>query len=148
VIDPLDNQTAARPERIARVSCNGRQGTMRRIFSEVTGMFRELSGLWAMPLQAVELWTSHRLPIVNLKQFRDSQDSTRACYQAIVETACRPTKVYAGGVMDGSYCLELSHYASHRIAEDLGIRAPCPVRATFWTKLDYDIEAGVEAWRA
>jgi hypothetical protein len=64
--------------------------------------------------------------IVNLKQFRDAVDPTRACYQAIVESPLRLDALTfaGGGFLGGGYRLSITPCESHRIVEDLGLAGP------------------------
>jgi uncharacterized protein with NAD-binding domain and iron-sulfur cluster len=61
--------------------------------------------------------------LVNLKQFRDAVDPTRACYQAIVEGPLRLDAMTfgGGGFLGGGYKLSITPCESHRIVEDLGL---------------------------
>ena len=59
------------------------------------------------------------LPIVALKQFRDSADPEFACYQAIVNSPCRLTRFHAGGLLEGPFELEFAQCRSHPILADM-----------------------------
>jgi hypothetical protein len=53
-----------------------------------------------------------------LKQFRDCAVAGKACYQAIVETPCRTTKVRAAGFVDGVWRVRIHEYDSHPIVAE------------------------------
>lgn len=93
---------------------------------------------------------SHHVPIVNLKQFRDAADSTRACYQALIECNCTTTQFDSWGLLEQGYLVDVPSYASHRIASDLGLPgvAGIPVAFGAWAKLSFTADAGREVWRA
>ena len=88
--------------------------------------------------------------LVFLKQFHDVTCPTKACYQAIVEA---PLAVHAGGFrpLDASvYRIRLGNYASHPLADDVGV-APdtdVPPAFAFHATFDFDIDLGHEVWRA
>jgi hypothetical protein len=90
--------------------------------------------------------------LVFLKQFRDVECPTKACYQAIVEA---PLDVKFEGASyvrldPARYKIRLANLASHPIAGNLGLDAEedlAPERA-FWATLNFDIQLGYEVWRA
>jgi len=89
-----------------------------------------------------------RVPIVNLKQFRDCAQPTRACYQAIVESTCTPSKVHLKG-LPGEWQLDILPCASHPLREELGFEGDS-VDALFAVEVDMDFSAdlGHEVWRS
>jgi hypothetical protein len=89
------------------------------------------------------------VPLALLKQFRDASDGTTACYQAIISAPVRATRIGQGGILPGSYLVELPPAASHPIADDLGldVQALAAVKG-FWLDFDFIIEAGTELWKA
>jgi hypothetical protein len=88
-------------------------------------------------------------PIVFLKQFRDVEDGTRACYQAIVEAALTGVHFRQGGMLDGDYQLTLHHLNSHPIADELGLQIGAqPVSFGFRIEFDFTMDAGREIWKA
>lgn len=90
-----------------------------------------------------------RVPFVFLKQFRDVEDGSKACYQSIVETPCGLTKFYSGGLLHGDYGVRIQDCASHPIRERLGLDQGTirPV-LSFWSRFDFEIGNGVEVWKA
>jgi hypothetical protein len=90
-----------------------------------------------------------RVPLTLLKQFRDAGDGTTACYQAIVNVPVGATAIRSGGVLPGTYLVELPDVASHPIASDLGIdRSALSSVKGLWLDFDLVLERGVEIWRA
>jgi hypothetical protein len=88
------------------------------------------------------------LSVVNLKQFRDVADPTRACYQAVVAAPIRVQRLHAGGPLLGDYHLRVTPCASHTIVEDFGLAGACvPVRFAVWADVVFEANAGVELWR-
>lgn len=63
------------------------------------------------------------ISIVNLKQFHDVEDSTRACYQALVDSPCRMDRWRHGGWLGGNFELDITTCASHELAQDLSLAA-------------------------
>ena len=89
------------------------------------------------------------VPLAFLKQFRDLNDGATACYQAIVSVPIRATNIRAGGVLPGTYSVELPEIASHPIASDLGLD-PSSLSSVkgFWLDFDFLLGRGTEVWRA
>jgi len=96
-----------------------------------------------------------RLNVINLKQFRDAVDSTRACYQALVESPCRLDRWDGGGLLQGDYDIEIATCDSHQIARDLGLGVPPPngplivqPQLAWWIKMGFSTEPGRIVWSA
>jgi hypothetical protein len=90
-----------------------------------------------------------RVPLTLLKQFRDAGDGTKACYQAIVNVPVGASAIRSGGILPGTYLVELPDVASHPIASDLGIdRSALSSVKGLWLDFDMVLERGVEIWRA
>jgi len=90
--------------------------------------------------------------LVFLKQFRDATCATKACYQAVVEASLSPDPVGATFTpLDPAlFGLTLHDWASDPIASELGIAASAPITPTraFHARLNFDVLAGLEVWRA
>jgi hypothetical protein len=90
--------------------------------------------------------------LVNLKQFRDAVDPTRACYQAIVEGPLRLDAMTfgGGGFLGGGYKLSITPCESHRIVEDLGLSGPeieiHPL--AFYANIGFSALPGKIVWQA
>ena len=89
------------------------------------------------------------VPLSFLKQFRDAADGSNACYQAIVSVPMRASAIRGGGVLPGTFTVELPDNASHPIASDLGLD-PAALTSIkgLWLDFDFVIERGTEIWRA
>jgi uncharacterized protein with NAD-binding domain and iron-sulfur cluster len=95
------------------------------------------------------------LPVINVKQFRDSVDSNRACYQALVDSPCKLEKWSGGGILRATYEVEITTCESHQIVQDLGFgalgpngRTVVPARFGFWSKIDFSTLKGRVIWEA
>jgi hypothetical protein len=90
--------------------------------------------------------------LVFLKQFRDVSCSTKACYQAVVEApiAFDPVGASYASLDPGLFQLTLQSWDSDPIAEELGIPVGQPVvpQAAFHANFGFDIQLGLEVWRA
>lgn len=158
VFDPLSNASQGTMRTVARVRRDGTLGPLQ----EIEDLWKLLIDFWGkgaskLPVHGLELLVdvvkmlaSRAVPSVNFKQFRDARDSTRACYQAIIESTFTPTHVYGGGLLTGDYVLDLVDFPSHQIANDLGLPTTggIPVLFACWAKLDFTADAGTEVWRA
>ena len=90
-----------------------------------------------------------RLPMVFLKQFPNVTNPGYACYQSIVEVPSQMTHFNQGCFLDGEYEVTINNYASHPVADDLGLPSNklAPV-ASFWVDFEFEIGNGAEVWRA
>jgi hypothetical protein len=88
--------------------------------------------------------------LVFLKQFRDVECPTRACYQSIVEAGMNVTSGRAGRWNASACSVTVADYASHPLATDLGLNAgiALPCVEAFYAEADFTIELGREVWRA
>jgi uncharacterized protein with NAD-binding domain and iron-sulfur cluster len=96
-----------------------------------------------------------RVRMVFLKQFRDAGLGNRACYQSIVEAVSTVRTMRDGGPLAGHFAIALRSYASHPIAEDLGLEGRdmgdhLTLHSVFaaWADFDFDVDVGTEVWRA
>jgi hypothetical protein len=89
--------------------------------------------------------------LVFLKQFRDASCPTKACYQAVVEAplAIDPLTAAYDELDPDLFQITLANWASHPIASELGV-APATQKPelAFRARLDFDIQLGLEVWRA
>ncbi len=90
--------------------------------------------------------------LVFLKQFRDVSCPTKACYQAIVEA---PLAVHLAtarykALDPHAFTITVEEWASHPIASELGLlpRSPLVPELAFRAEFDFDIQLGIEVWRA
>lgn len=88
------------------------------------------------------------VPLVFLKQFRDSATPDRACFQAIVEANATIARVERGGVLDGTWRLDLERYDSVRMRDRLGLSATTLADRGFWVDFSFSMDLGREVWRA
>lgn len=89
------------------------------------------------------------IPTVQMKQFRDSLDPARACFQAIVDSPAQLTGFSGGGLLRASdYRLQVATCESHRIVQDLLGTPPNPGQTTLpiefaaWVAMDFQALPG------
>jgi hypothetical protein len=89
------------------------------------------------------------VPFVFLKQFRDIEQSDRACYQAIATANSKLTAFRRAGFLSGKYELTIPTLASHPLVEELGLstRQFDDVRG-FFVDMDFQYLMGQTIWRA
>lgn|GEM_PF-282446 len=81
-----------------------------------------------------------------LKQFRDAENTTRACYQAIVEAPFLFSNFRGGGLLPSDFTLRIHSHYSHPIVEELGMKPEsAPLLATV-LDLDFDLDNGRVIW--
>ena len=121
-------------------------------FVEMVKLLRVEGGLphpsFDFVLHLLEYALHREAPMVYLKQFRDVQDSTSACYQAIIEAPGKVEKVHRVALLHGDYELEIAPADSHPIASDLGLALQQKALLGFYVDFDLGIELGHEVWRA
>jgi hypothetical protein len=90
--------------------------------------------------------------LVFLKQFRDVACASKACYQAVVEAPLAFHTVGASyqPLAPEAFELTINNYASEPIADELGVDSskPVPVEYAFHANFGFDIQLGLEVWRA
>ena len=95
----------------------------------------------------VEIALSRKIPAVNLKQFRDAVDGSKACYQAIIDSNLELTGFHGGGPLLGEHQVSITQCASHQLVEDLGLPGT-QFKATFgaWVTMDFLANPGRPVW--
>jgi hypothetical protein len=93
-----------------------------------------------------------RPTLVFLKQFRDVECPTKACYQAVVEApiSIDPVGARYEALDPGLFRITIEDWASQPIASELGIAAGQPLtpERAFHAEFSFDIQVGLEVWRA
>jgi hypothetical protein len=96
-----------------------------------------------------ELGLTMNVPLVNLKQFRDVADPTRACFQSITEAPIRMDSFGGGWFLSGSYELVISPAESHQIVSDFGLAGNVvPVELAWWMRMEFSALPGKDVWKA
>lgn len=149
--------------KIIQVRGIARSGEPREPWTGYEHMARELierigavSGLTKVADELIRLYMStHPLPVINLKQFRDAVDSSRACYQALVSSPTEITGWTGGHFLDGDYEIEITTCDSHQIVKDLGLAEQTGPDSTvikplygFWCQVGFRTLNGVIEWQA
>ncbi len=125
---------------------------IKQAIAEIAGLWSHGAGHWALPslnliLDIAGLIRHEQVPGVFLKQFRDAADGHKACYQAIVEAASGVDKLHSGGLLTGTYQATLHNYASHPLADTLGVSSgPQPLLFPYWVNFDFTIGTGTTVW--
>ena len=90
--------------------------------------------------------------VVFLKQFRDVECPTKACYQAVVEANINVVALHGANLREtAGQTVTVHQYDSHPLAHDLlgaSATTTLPCEAAFTVDLDFVIDTGVEVWRA
>lgn len=96
-------------------------------------------------LEFATRFISDHIPLVFLKQFRDAQNTHKACYQRIIEAPLKVENFFKGGIILNSYTLNIASLASHPLAQNLGLKAQ-DQRATLgaWMQVDFVLGNGME----
>ncbi len=116
---------------------------------------------WSLPLSIIESLTHQSTTGLCLKQFRDAEDGSRACYQAIIEVLMKMSKYHGGKILSSGdvgdkYEVKFYDAASHPIVEELGLKGVrsevgsvnVPVKLAYWLNFDFTVENGTVIWKA
>lgn len=90
-------------------------------------------------------------PVVNLKQFPDVEEASKACYQEICTAPMKLTKVRGAGRLRGQFAIDVPSYASHDVAGDLGLAGngpTYPVQMGMYIDMDFTVPAGKRVWKS
>jgi hypothetical protein len=80
--------------------------------------------------------------LVFLKQFRDVEDPSRACYQAVVEAPATVDALRGGGLLP-EHTVRIAHADSHPIVADLGLDgATCTTLLATRVDVDFTMDRG------
>jgi len=119
---------------------------------EIGGLLRSqgsIVGDVELALRTIDDLLYRRAPMVFLKQFPDAAEPTKACYMSLVEAPSNMTAFSHGGIMHASYDVTFTPCDSHPIADDLGLPSgPIEPILSFYVEFDFEIDGGVEIWRA
>jgi len=109
-------------------------------------LFRNIrTGLGSGLVEFAARTLNGNIPLVFLKQFRDAQDTHKACYQKLIEASLKVETFYEGGLFPEAYRLHIEELASHPLAHRLGLQG-AGQKSTFgaWLRVDFGLENGIE----
>ncbi|SOH95033.1 hypothetical protein SAMN06273572_10754 [Monaibacterium marinum] len=170
-IFPTLSDTTRAVENAELITVTGTEvdGVLKDDFHDIAGMMSAICGQMRTPNGMIETvvegaafaWDLGKLaldfviPVVNLKQFRASEDWTKACYQSITESPAHLDKVHGGGLLPGEWSCTIRDCESHQIANDLGLTGTkdgdlltADVRFAFWVNFDFTTRNGKTLWQA
>jgi len=157
----FDRDTQARMENLITVTAVGNLGPLAEAWRDATEVVKALRHTlgefrlnWKGAETAFDLvhtLLNRDVPVINLKQMRDSQQTRLASFQALVETNLEIKQFHGGGPLAGSYEVEFCDCESHAIARDFGFKlsnGKMPAKFAFWAKLDFNAPPGTTVWQA
>ena len=109
-------------------------------------LFKNISiGLGGGFVEFAARFVNDHIPLVFLKQFRDAQNTRKACYQRLIEAQLKVELFYEGGIFPEPYTLSIAGLASHPLAQKLGLKDSVR-KSTFgaWMRVNFVLENGVE----
>ena len=114
----------------------------RELMSGVLGSLRPdlAGGIVELAARAI----TDNIPLVFLKQFRQSSNSKKAAYKVIVEAPLKVKEFYDGGLFSQPHKLTLNHLDSHPFARKLGLKNEQTSTLGAWMKVDIVLDHGVE----
>lgn len=125
-------------------------GTARDAFDDIVkGVLGAEDGKITIPgirviVEVLTMLAKREVPMLFLKQFRDVADGRKACYRALTQTMCDLVTFRGGGFLHGDYDVTLTSYASHPIAQDLGLQGTQRSKLSFYVDLDFILGDGRE----
>ena len=115
-----------------------------------------------LPLNLLDYVIQKIVPIVNLKQIRDVEDSKKACYQAIIESPTQLQTFHSGQLLGFNnfgekFELTINNFANQPLVQDLGLHkgfppgsesVSIPIKLSFLLNFDFTLQNGVPVWQA
>jgi len=103
------------------------------------------TGLGGGLVEFAARFINNHIPLAFLKQFRDAQNTHKACYQKLIEAPLKVETFYEGGLFPEPYTLCIASLASHPLAQNLGLKEG-DQKSTLgvWMRVDFVLENGVE----
>lgn len=101
--------------------------------------------LWGkkfLQIELASLISGLSVQVVNLKQFRDAEDQTGACYQALVESPLTIDSVDGGGVLWEDFQVTIADVASHALVKSLGMATSSKTSLALWLKCQFSAPLG------
>jgi hypothetical protein len=161
IFKKFDRSRKAQKAELVSVSKAGNLGVLQTMWHDAAEFFRALLqaiGDFRVNWRGAEVGFDlintvlrHDVPLINLKQMRDSERTELACYQALVEAKLVITGFHGAGQLAGDYEVTFCDCDSHTIVRDFGFSlkdGKLPVNFAFWAKLDFDAPAGKIVWQA
>ena len=111
-----------------------------------TELFRNMrTNLGGGLVEFAARFLNDHVPLVFLKQFRDAQDTRKACYQRLIEAPLKIETFFEGGLFSEPYTLSIASLASHPLAQSLGLpQANQNSTIGAWMHVDFILENGRE----
>jgi hypothetical protein len=144
--------TIAQRERLLQLSASSaadltRSGDLDSIKSGMAGeLIRNMrTNLGGGLVEFASRLINDHIPLVFLKQFRDAQHTSKACYQRLIEAPLKVQTFFDGGLFSEPYTLSIASLASHPLAQSLGLKG-AEQKSTLgaWMHLDFVLENGKE----
>ncbi len=126
----------------------GPAGLVRRLVGDLPPVNAEGEIVLAdirLTAELVEGMLDGRVYQLFLKQFRDAEDGTRACYQSVVEAPCQVLRV-SNKLVGRDADVTIHQLDSHPIGQELGVTSQ-RAQIVFDAELDMIVEHGVEVAR-
>lgn len=105
----------------------------------------ELPGL-GLIVEAAELFLEKSLPFTSLRQLRSISSADEAIYKSVVEFNAKMLNLNGGGLLNGTFQLNLPQNDLFPIASDLGLVDKQIAEASFWIDWDFIFETGTDIW--
>lgn len=105
----------------------------------------ELPGL-NLILEVADFLLEKKISFASLRQVRSISSPNEAIYKAIIEFCCQSDKFNGGGLLHGTYKINLPENMLFPFASDFGIKNGQVAEAAFWIDWDFTFLNGEEVW--
>jgi hypothetical protein len=116
------------------------------IINKSTGWQLAWSALQTAGYAGLNLQPELPIPVINLKQFRDAEQTHRSCLTQLVECYCQVDSGFDGGPLDGqTYSVKIGSFQSHQIAQDMGLSLQnnsVDAAFAFWVNVNWTVPPG------
>ncbi|MCB1305251.1 MAG: NAD(P)-binding protein, partial [Leptospiraceae bacterium] len=153
----LNPNTKGEYAELCRVYKDGNLGWLESAIESVADLGKWILGIFEKgtlkdDIELIRLFwntiTEQQVPVLNLKQFRDSVDPELACYQALTLCPLQVNQFHRAGFVPGDFRLRLNPVESHQIKSDLGLKDfDVPVTFATYIEMDFQTTPGSILWK-
>lgn len=134
----------------ARTASSVAAGDVERALAKLrdpTGIVRSMTTGIEVALMLMHDFAAAMVPMVLLKQFRDTEITTAACYQAIVECENTVLEFRSGGILNG-YTVRINDLAGEPIGRELGVALEQTPPLGIFLEFSFLVQLGRILWEA
>lgn len=166
VFDTFAAQTKAEVKTLIEVTRTdaASRGALTTSWTEGAGLLRAIAdhlGPWSLledlgfAVDLLGLLLERDIPVINLKQMRDTRFTDRAVHQELVEAVLQVPAFSGAGLLSGTHAVKFRRCDSHRIVDQFGFQASdstggeyvtVPSKLACWAQLAFNADVGRTVW--